>query len=291
MQARVIALAIAVLVALAPPAAATPAQELDDAREQFRAGKFGDAAMALNYLLYPNPRLSQDDDLVEAHVLLAVSAFETGDRKTATREFEEALFLNPDVTLDKLLFSESAREFFDDVRADLEEREADEAEKRALAERAAELQAALDAMVVIEKRPYYINFIPFGAGQFQNEQRGKGLFFAVSEGITGGLSAGIWLYLVGEYGLPGKVPPGDEANRALLLQRVEVVAGGLCLGLMAWGIVDSLVNYKPSVRQEPDESLLPEKFRKKKPAPPPTSFRLEPLALPGGAGLSLTWEH
>jgi hypothetical protein len=289
-QARVIALATAVLVALAGAAAATPAQELDDAREQFRAGKFGDAAKALNYLLYPNPRLSQDDDLIEAHVLLGVSAFETGDRKTATRELEEALFLNPDVTLDKLLFSERAREFFDDVKQDYEEREAAAAEARALAERAAELQAALDAMVVIEKRPYYINFIPFGAGQFQNEQRGKGLFFAVSQGVTGGLSAGIWLYLVGEYGLPGKVPR-EEATRARNLQGVEIVAGGVCLGLMAWGIVDSLVNYKPSVRQEPDESLLPEKYRKKKPAPPPTSFRLEPLALPGGAGLSLTWEH
>jgi hypothetical protein len=285
-QARV-ALVVLALLALAAPAAATPGQELADAREQFRAGKFSDAAKALNYLLYPNPRLSQDDDLVEAHVLLAVSAFETGDRKTATREFEEALFLNPQVTLDKLLFSENAREFFDDVKEDLARREADEAEKRALAERAAELQAALDAMVVIEKRPYYINFIPFGAGQFQNEQRGKGLFFAVSEGITGGLSAGIWLYLVGEYGLPGKVPP-EEATRALNLQRVEIVAGGVCLGLMAWGIVDSLLNYKPSVRQEPDPELL-EKYRKQK--PPKTSFRLEPTALPGGAGLSLTWEH
>lgn len=289
MQVRVIALAIAALLALAGPAAATPAQELDDAREQFRAGKFGDALRSLNYLLYPQPRLSQEDDLLEAHVLLAVSAFETGDRKTATREFEEALFLDPGVTLDKLLFSESAREFFDDVRQDVEEREERDAEARRLAALNEELQAALDAMVVIEKRPYYINFIPFGAGQFQNEERGKGLFFAASQGVTGGLSAGIWLYLVGEYGLPGKVPP-EEATRALNLQRVEIVAGGLCLGLMAWGIVDSLLNYEPSVQQAPDESLLPEKFRKKK-APPPASFRLEPTVLPGGAGLSLTWEH
>jgi hypothetical protein len=279
---------IAALLALSAPAGATPGQELDDAREQFRAGKFGDAARALNYLLYPEPRLSQEEDLVEAHVLLAVSALETGDRKTATREFEEALFLNPDVTLDKLLFSENAREFFDEVKQDLEEREARDAEARALAQRAADLQAALDAMVVIEKRPYYINFIPFGAGQFQNGDNGKGLFFAISQGVTGGLSAGIWLYLVGEYGLPGKVPQ-EEATRALNLQRVEIVAGSVCLGLMAWGIVDSLLNYKPSVRQAPDPELL-EKYRKPKP-PPATSFRLEPTALPGGAGLTLTWEH
>jgi tetratricopeptide (TPR) repeat protein len=278
-----------VLVALAGVAAATPGQELDTAREQFRAGNFLDAARALNYLLYPQPRLSQEEDLIEAHVLLAVSALETGDRKTAKRELEEALFLNPDVTLDKLLFSEDAIDFFEEVRQDLEEREAREAEARALAEETARLQAVIDAMVVIEKRPYYINFIPFGAGQFQNEQPGKGLFFAASQGVTGGISAGIWLYLVGEYGLPGKVPRA-EANRALTLQKIEIGAGAVCLGLMAWGIVDSLIHYKPSVQQAPDESLLPEKYRKRK-APPASSFRLEPTALPGGAGLSLTWEH
>ena len=289
MPVRVAVLALALLLAIAGVAAATPAQELENAREQFRAGQFADAAKSLNYLLYPQPRLSQEDDLIEAHVLLAVSAFEIGDRKTAVRELEEALFLNPEINLDKLLFSEEAIEFFEDVKADIEEREAREAELRRVAEEKERLQKILEAMVVVEKRPYYINFIPFGAGQFQNGQNGKGLFFAASQGVTGGLSAGIWLYLVGEYGLPGKVPPGAEAERALLLQKIEIGAGAVCLGLMAWGIVDSLVNYKPSVVGEPDESLLPPDLRKK--PPPASSFRLDPLALPRGAGLSLTWEH
>ena len=41
-----------------------------------------------------------------------------------------------------------------------------------------------------EVRPYYVNLIPFGAGQFQNGQRCKGLAFAISEATTAGLSAG-----------------------------------------------------------------------------------------------------
>lgn len=273
MQARLSAIVAVAVVALAAPAEATPAQELERARELFRAGKFDDALRSLNYLLYPTPRLAQADDLVEAHVLLGVSAYETGDQKTARREFEEALFLDPTIVLDKLLFSENAIEYFESIRAEIEEREARDAETRRLAE---ELER-LRQMVVLEKRPYYINYIPFGAGQFQNGKRGKGLFFAASQGVTGGVSAGIWLYLVGEYGLPGKVPP-EDARTARRLQQIEIGAGVVCLGLMAWGIVDSLLDYEPYVRGRADKSLLD--------LPRPSA-----MLLPDGGGLSFTWEY
>jgi len=280
---RLQVIALAAVCALGGVADATPGDELERARELFRAGKFADAIPTLNYLLYPDPRLSQPQDLVEAHVLLGVSAYETGDRTLAKREFEEALFLDRALTLDTLLFSKNAVEYFDSVKRDLEERERRDAEQRRLAEENERLQARLNAMVVIETHPYYINFIPFGAGQFQNGDQRKGLFFAITEGITGGVSAGIWLYLVGEYGLPGKVPP-DKAESALRLQQVEIGAGAMCLGLMAWGVVDSLIHYQPSVKRAPDESLLPPEEKSKKPS---TSL----LLYPGGGGLSLTWEY
>ncbi len=285
MSVRLIA-AVAIVAALAARAHATPSQELDAARDLFRAGQFADAVPKLNYLLYPQARLSQEDDLLEAHVLLAACTFEAGDRVTARREFEEALSLQRDLTLDSLLYSSAAVDFFDDIKADLEERERREAEQRRLAEENERLQARLAAMVVYETRPYYVNFIPFGAGQFQNDDRTKGLFFAATQGVTGGVSAAIWLYLVTEFGLPGEVPP-ERVNSARLLQQIEIGVGGVCLGLMAWGVIDSLLHYKPSVRVAPDKSMLtPE------PAPKPTSsLRLDPEVFAGGAGLSLTWEY
>jgi hypothetical protein len=283
------------LIAIARPAAATPAQELDAARAQFRNGEFAAAVPQLNYLLYPTPRLSQPSDLVEAHVLLAVCAFETGDRKTARREFEEALFLDRDLALDTLLFSARAVEYFEDIKQELEDREARDAEQRRLAEENERLQRVLNSMVVIETRPYYVNFLPFGAGQFQNGDRGKGLFFAASQGVTGGVSAGIWLYLVGEFGLPGKVAP-DRIAFARRLQQIEIGTGTVCLGLMAWGVIDSLLNYEPSARIEADESLIPPDLRKARPPPKTSRLELRPelLVTPSGdaaPGLSLTWEH
>lgn len=281
-----LSLAALAVIALVAPAHASPAQELERAREQFRDGHFAEAIPGLNYLLYPNPRLSQEDDLLEARVLLAVCAFEAGDRETATIEFTTVLQENLAFRLDRLLFSKAVVEFFEAIKKDEKAKADQAAEDRRKAEDAELVQAALDAMIVYETRPFYVNFIPFGAGQFQNDDRRKGLFFAVSQGVTGAISAGIWLYLVGEYGLPGKVAPA-ELDRAFLLEQIEIGAGSVCLGLMAWGVIDSLIHYKPSVRRDADPSLLPEKFRKKLDTTA-TSLRLDPEVFAGGAGLSLT---
>jgi hypothetical protein len=280
-RAALIATVIGAALAAPATAAATPAQDLARARDAFRKGDYQVAIPLLNYLLYPSPRLAQTSDLVEAHVLFAVCAYETGDRLTAAREFEEALFLQADLELDgNALFS-----------------------RRALAEERERLRRYRESLIVYEVRPYYVNFIPFGAGQFQNGDRKKGLAFAAGQAITGGVSAGIWLYLVGEYGIGGAVPR-DELGRARRLQEIEVGAGIACLGLVAWGVVDSLLHYKPRVQVSGDDSLLPDDLVPKagpgkRPAPrppappaekPPSTLRFAPVPLPGGAGAALTWE-
>jgi len=282
-------------------AADTPSQELDHARASFRENDFATALPLLNYLLYPTPRLARVEDLIEAHLLFGVCSYETGDRTIARREFEEALYLQADLELDPVLYSPGAIKFFDETRAVINERNRLDGERRTILEERDRYQRLLASLVVVEKRSYYVNFIPFGAGQFQNRQRTKGLAFAVAQGLTGATSAGIWLYLVGSYGVSGTVPK-DEAVSVRRLQQYEIVSGTACLALIAWGIVDSLVYYQPSAQRRPDESLLPPDLRRKRPtaggvtpAPrppeaPPTSWLLAPTPLPGGAALSLTVE-
>jgi tetratricopeptide (TPR) repeat protein len=283
---------------LAPPtlAADTPAAELARARTSFRENAFAAALPLLNYLLYPTPRLARVEDLVEAHLLYGACSYEVGDRTTARREFEEALYLQADLELDTVLYSTGAVKFFEDTRAAINERSRLEDERRRMLEERDRYQQLLASLVVVEKRSYYINFIPFGAGQFQNRQRTKGLAFAVSQGLTGAASAGIWLYLVGSYGLSGQVPREDAVG-VRRLQQIEIVSGTACIVLIAWGIVDSLIYYQPSAQRRPDESLLPPDLRRKPPtrptgppAAPPTSWMLAPQPLPGGAALSLTVE-
>ncbi len=285
-------------VRLAMPAAnAAPADELVTARQYFRASDFAAALPTLNFLLYPTPRLANTDDLIEAHTLLGACSFATGDRATATREFEQALFLSNDVTLDPLLFSTETIRHFEQTKAALAARNLRDAETRALAEERERLRKYRESLIVYEVRSYYVNFVPFGAGQFQNRQVGKGIFFAGTQLATGGTSLGIWLYLVGKYGYGGRVPP-EDAGFARRLQQIEIGTGAAFLGLMAWGVVDSLVKYQPRVQVSSDDTLMP-------PAPPASTvearstgakstpgtanfeFHVSPAVLEGGGGLSL----
>ena len=126
----------------------------------------------------------------------------------------------------------------------------------------------------------------------------------------GGLAVGLLLLVsrlplhLATAGLPVS---NDDANFVLRLEQIEIGAGAAFIGIAAWGIVDALVHYKPSIVRKPDESLLPPDMRPhtqpsgppggEKPRstdepkkPPGTTFNLLPTPLPGGAGFVLSWE-
>jgi hypothetical protein len=144
---------------------------------------------------------------------------------------------------------------------------------------------------------FSINFIPFGAGQFQNRERAKGWLFLVSESALAALSVGAMSTNFALYGfrphrtclpqrpssdptMPCKVDHSDEDN-SRLLTRIQVVSGGLFFATAAWGIADAIWHYRP-------ESPLDLT------APPPrpaaaTRLRLAPVAVPGGWGAALAF--
>lgn len=288
--------AVIVMILLAASVAnATPTQDLDRARASFRSGDHTSALPVLNSLLYPDVQLVRQEEVIEAFLLLGAALYENGNRDRAVREFTKALQLDPDRSITTLMYSEGAVRLFEDTKRDFKARLEAEAERRRLAEERQRLQAAIDNLRVVETRPYFVNFLPFGAGQFQNGQRGKGLFFASAQGVSGAVSAGIWLYLASKYGLGGTVPV-DETPTALRLQQVEVAAGALFIGFYGWSIVDALLNYKPRAEVEADPSLLPPELRPtKKPPPKKTSLRerlrFGPVLLPNGAGIGVSLEN
>lgn len=272
-------------VLMSSPVQATPAEDLAMARDAFRTGSYEQSVPLLSYLLYPNARLSRIADLVEAHILLGVSHFELGSRAEARREFDEALFLDDSISLDPLLFSEEAIAFFDErKRVYLEQARRDD-EARALAEERDRLRQAIENMIVIERRPYYINFVPFGAGQFQNGHDGKGIAFFVSQAVLGGTSAGLWVWQVGKYGYNGTVPK-DEVDTVRRLQQVQIATGLTCVALMVGGIIDSLISYESTTRRPADESLLPDDLEPRQRGQQ-SAWKLAPSPL--GVGVVMSW--
>src|SRR5690606_22290788 len=121
-------------------------------------------------------QLSDARELAEAHLLLGLCHLEGGNDAQADRELEEALLLDPQMSLDPLVFSARALARFSQKQAELSARAKGEAEKAEVARERLRLRKLIDNMVVLEKRSYWVNFVPFGAGQFQNGQRKKGLF-------------------------------------------------------------------------------------------------------------------
>lgn len=293
MQVRLIALAAAAWAALGlahpAPARATPTEKLAEAREAFQLGNYEQAIPLLNYLLYPDVRLARKGDLIEAHVLLGAAHFEAGNQRVARREFEEALFLDTELVLDPLLFSEKTIEFFEDRKAEFIERAARDAEARRLAEERDRLREALESMVVIERKPYFINFVPFGAGQFQNGHNTKGVILFASEVVLGGTSMALWIVQVGQYGFNGVVPD-EDADAVRRMQQIQVATGVACLLLMGAGIADALIYYKSVARRPADESLLPDDFKITPPKKQGSTLKILPAPAPSGAGVVMSWE-
>jgi hypothetical protein len=285
---------VATLVALgvAPArAAGTPAQELAQARSSFRAGAYGDAIATLTGLLYPQSRLSDPGELAEAHLLLGVSYFETGRKDSAARELDSALFLDRSLTIETGLFSEEAVAFFETQKKELERRAREEEERTRLAREREAIRRFLASAVVVEKRNYLLNFVPFGTGQFQNGQRGKGIAFAAAQGVLAGSSVGLASYQVIRYGLSGKVPR-DEVDTVRNIQILQVAAGAAFYGVWAWGVIDALLHYEPSVRRELDPATQEEleKLYREGEEKPGASLRLVPVIGPEAVGAGLSWE-
>jgi len=292
------AAALAALIALvAARAAASPSQDLERARQAFREHDYESAARLATYLLYPEERLALPVDLVEAHVILGASNFEIGHRTEAKREFEKALQIQPEKVLTDMLFTDGAIRLFDETRADIEARARRDAELRKIADERERIRKYRESLVVVERRSFVFNFVPFGAGQFQNKQPTRGIVFAAGEGLTAGLSVGIFVYLSGRYGLNAAVPTADVPS-VRQLQQLEIGAGVAFWAIYALGVVDSLLHYKPRVQIEGDDSLLPplpDVPDARKPRAGKTSLfdriHLAPIAVRGGAGVGLTWEN
>ncbi|MEZ4368162.1 MAG: hypothetical protein R2939_18065, partial [Kofleriaceae bacterium] len=189
---RAALIAALLVLALGGTAAATPSDELALARDAYRQGDCPRAVPMLSVLLYPTPRLASAADLGEAHLLYGACLVASGDAVGAGREFEEALFVRPDLTADPLLFSAETVRIFEQARAAVAVRIRQEAEARALAEERERLRRYKESLIVYEQRPYYMNFLPGGAGQFQRGATGLGVFFATSQVLTAATSAGIW---------------------------------------------------------------------------------------------------
>jgi len=296
-----------------------PERELEIIQSLYDAGKYEEVSRRANETL----GLANFTDVqrVRLHELAALSAFNLGDPKGAQAAFLQLLRVNPDYILDPFAVPPPAIKLFEQVRKE----NADslnlvrqqialrlEQEKRAAAERErlrleqeerrrkAEFLANDVTVRTVEKRSLLVNFIPFGAGQFQQGRVGWGAAFAVSEGLMAVLSIVSFfaiesLFVEQTVEVPGvktangpgtftftvRQLPEDRRTEYDVWTGLKYGTGIAFYALWAIGVGDALWRHQDEVTTEKKEP------RVTPPAPPTARLRIYPTPGGGlGAGVS-----
>jgi hypothetical protein len=100
----------------------------------------------------------------------------------------------------------------------------------------------------IIRRQYWVNFLPLGAGQFQNGHSRKGYVLMGLEMGLGGLSLATALTL--RFAYPNSRVSESDYDRAKGLAITQVVSGGLFFATVAYGIIDALIYYNKETVME-----------------------------------------
>ncbi len=261
--------------ALLALALAAPPAELKRAKDRCEFGAWADCAGTLRQWLSRNPKLSEDE-AAEAWKLLGMAEWHLGDQDQARAAFVNLLSVEPDFELDPFLVPPPIVEFFDRVKKDHEasleplrerkralheqQRLAEEAKRKLLQEEAR--SGPVTKLIRVQERLYLFNWMPLGAGQFQNGQRAKGTAIAAGEVVAGLVNIGSIVFhsqlaqdrgRLCTSGQPGcSRPPYTDSDRVLLgrIDAVKYVSAALFWSLYAYGVYDAHKHFVPIVETE-----------------------------------------
>lgn len=195
--------------------------------------------------------LTEPVNLVSAYEKLGLAHFYLGEKTQARAVFERLIRFRPDHQLNPALVPPKAILFFKEIRRDLE----DELEKdrEVLARKIAEYEAARKAKesvtieVDIRRNSRLVAAVPFGVGQFQNEDVGWGLFFLSSEIVAIGASVGFFAAVENLRGDDGRFASRDY-TRANELQSAQLISAGAAVALIVAGIVHAQLTFDEETR-------------------------------------------
>jgi tetratricopeptide (TPR) repeat protein len=256
------------------PASPAARDALDRGRTAFGRAEYQRAIEILYPLLYPDNLLDSESETVQARRMLAVAYLFENKPDDARREYVRLLESRPDYRFDPLLDSRRVVDFFEAVYKEHEEEIAkwkkrrQEIERLRAEQRAEQRKRELAALnlqptiVRYERHSFAINFVPFGAGQFQNGERKKGWFFFGAEALLGAVSLGAFATNLGLYGLTPTRGCKDP----------QPTPTDCFFAVAIWGVIDAIVRFQPEV-------LLPEGAKVANGRPPASRLTFSPNGL------------
>lgn len=297
-----------------PPAAALSDEgELARSVTLYESGKYGECVVELGRLLDPSdPQIEEPDVVERARLYLAACLIATGKTADADEQMREAIRENPQMRPpDSLVFPQAVVDRFirvregmlDEIKKAEEERlkKAREAAKAAAARREREkarvkkLEELAQREVEVTKNRRWIAAVPFGVGQFQNDDTALGYLFLGTEVALAGTALGAMIVQLSLNARADDVPPPNPAELNANLktaQDVLVFSSWGFLAVATAGIVEAQLSFEPEVRRV-RKKPLPKELRGVqsvvRASKRSSSLRLTPgvTPLPGGLGVGL----
>jgi hypothetical protein len=312
---------LALLASVAAQAQETPASteqvDLAAVRSEFEFGRYREVLERAERRI---DRGGLDEaSLIQWHKLAGLAAFNLKRTESAQRHIAALLRLDPDFALDPFVYPPPAVAFVEKQRQALapeldrirsERRAQADASRRAAEERAAlarqaeEQRRQIEEMSrqvtvrTVEKRSFLVNFVPFGAGQFQQGRVAAGTGFAIAEALLG-ITSIVAYFAYGslidtrtipvDNRFPGAAPivetgiPANREDEAKVWRALKIGAGLGFYGVWAAGVADAIIHHQDTVVTTRVETP---------PAPPPPQpspqqgARIGPG--PGTVGASVT---
>jgi tetratricopeptide (TPR) repeat protein len=248
------------------PVAADELSDFESARRNYDKQNYTKAARGLESLVGGVvPRAANQVVRLEARKYLGATYLFLGKKDAAREQFRLLLEEDPDYDIDPVAFPEAVVQTFQEVQkkaaAERARRDALEAarRKRERSEEVEELirqqqrNEALEKLAAeetVEKvNSRWIAAIPFGAGQFQNENRKLGIMFATTESAF--LAASIATF-IGHNSLRDENPAPGEIERARRVEKAlrigNWVSVGAFVSFAVAGIVEAEVRFRPVIR-------------------------------------------
>jgi len=225
----------------------TVQDELRRALNEYHYGNYQSAIVQLRGLIYPM-RLNTDGQFIEARKYLAFSYYLTDQHDLVGDEFAKLLYLSPDYELDPFEVPPPIIEIFERVRRELKPQLDVIREQKREAE-FKRRQGGLTIRTVertLVEQSQVATLLPFGTGQFQNGDVGRGVALLVTELALLGINIGSHLYARSHDNY-------SASDRSLLESLTLIQYASLALFGVTWsvGVFEARLHFIPAYSKPP----------------------------------------
>ncbi len=217
--------------------------------------KFGNYKKAIKILKVLPLKLDKDSEKVKAYKILGSSYYFEKKFIDAKKSFIHMLGVSSKATLDSLIYPPPLIGFFNRVNKEFKEKNKElenitnkDKNKQKIIYKEIKWKYVEEKRIIIEKNPFFTRFMPLGYAQYRNGDRSKAYILVTAESFL--LATNVLSYWLLR-SLEDKNGYYDaEIQKATVYKDIQTYSLIALIGVLIYGGVDGVVNYKPVFKKE-----------------------------------------